>query len=134
MKAVASMATKSFAVGMPPDPKSLVAQLKTLDKSSFKDSSEKTRFLDELKQVVNSLSQPSDLAFDHVFGNGACVAAISTLVEAGAFTKWEEEGADALSCTELSDLIGIDVVLLSTSAIRTRQDRTRTGLPQPALM
>lgn len=107
------MVADTYAVQMPTDTDLLISQLKTLDSGSFRDESKKLALIEELKRAVNNLSRPSDLAFNHIFGNAAYVAAISILIEAGVFTKWEEDGTDPLSCTRLSELTGVDVVLLS---------------------
>lgn len=106
------MPSENYAVKMPLDTMSLVSQLKTLNIDSFQDDSERALVVDELTRIMNKLTRPADLAFDHIYGNRTCVASIATLVEAGVFRKWEKDGRNALSCTQLSDLTGVDVVLL----------------------
>lgn len=97
----------------------LLASLQGIEASSFANEAERIRARDALFDTLRKVQSPWDVAWDHVWVNGATIASAKTLIDIGVFKKWQENGYKELSCAELAKLTGADEVLLSMSVYFT---------------
>jgi hypothetical protein len=91
----------------------LVATLSAVDASSFANEAERVRARDALFDAMRRVQSPWDIVWDQIWVNGATIACVKTLIEAGVFDKWAECGNAPKTCAELAQLTGADELLIS---------------------
>lgn len=82
------------------------------DLGAFDDETQRIRVRYALLKSLRRISSPWEIATDHLWIQGVCVASAKTLIYAGVFQKWAEDGGQPSTCARLAQLAGIDVVLL----------------------
>lgn len=92
----------------------LLASLDGIDATSFTND-ERTMVRDALFKALRKVQSPWDIAWEQNWVNGATNAAIRTLIDAGVFQKWAEDGWKPKTCAEIAALTGADVQLIRTS-------------------
>lgn len=90
----------------------LLASLEGLQQDSFATETDRSRVRDALYKALRNVQSPWDVAWEHSWTNPAVTACINTLAQMGLFTKWAEAGDRPMTCKELAELTGADVVLL----------------------
>ncbi|KAF3019301.1 hypothetical protein E8E14_008480 [Neopestalotiopsis sp. 37M] len=89
-----------------------IAQLESIGADSFKSESERLQLSNALLATLRRVQTPWDMACAHGWIELTTVAAIKTLIDAGLFTKWAEQGSKPLTTDEFAKLTGADAVLL----------------------
>ncbi|KAL1842331.1 hypothetical protein VTJ49DRAFT_5499 [Mycothermus thermophilus] len=90
----------------------LIANLEGISASSFANEAERIRARDAVFEALRRIQSPWDIAWDQVWVSGAINACVSTLIEAGVFTKWAEAGGEPITCARLAELTGADELLI----------------------
>lgn len=92
-----------------------IAQLESIGDGSFKSESERLQLSNALLATLRRVQTPWDMACAHGWIELTTVAAIKTLIDAGLFTKWAEQGSTPLTTDEFAKLTGADAVLLGNT-------------------
>jgi len=90
-----------------------IKSLVNINASSFNNEAERVRARDALFQALRRVQSPWDIVWDHNWVNPATNASIKTLVDVGLFKKWAENGGKSQTSSELAELVGADVILIS---------------------
>lgn len=90
----------------------LSAALQDIDSDSF--ASKEERLLAEglLVKALAKVRSPWDITWDHNWVHPATQVAIKTLIDAGVFKKWAEQGSQPTSSKELARLTNTDPALI----------------------
>jgi hypothetical protein len=91
----------------------LVANLEGFDATSFANEAERIRAREAVFAALRRIQSPWDIAWDNNWVTVAANACTKTLIDAGIFTKWAEAGGEPITCSQLADLTGADVLLIS---------------------
>lgn len=91
----------------------LVSLLDKLNAGSFTDETERLRIKDALQSALRRTSTPFEVSQEHVNWYLTEIAVVRSLIFAGVFQHWAQDGSEKLTCQELAKLTGADVVLLS---------------------
>ncbi|KAI0380361.1 O-methyltransferase [Hypomontagnella monticulosa] len=89
-----------------------ISRLHEIGAGSFNSESERLRLSDALLATLRRVQSPWDIACAHGWIDLTTVATIKTLIDAGLFTKWSEQGNNPLTVDEFAKLTGADAVLL----------------------
>lgn len=92
----------------------LIASLNDIHVQDLPDNADRVRVRDALLHALRRMQTPWDIAWDHVVTRSGVNAAIKTLIDAGAFKKWDEAGGGPITCVELAKLTGADETLIRT--------------------
>lgn len=91
----------------------LLLSLERLDAGSLNGETERLQIRDALQKALRKIDKPDDIVQEHVNWYLTEISVVKSLIFAGVFGKWAEDGSEALSCTELARMTGADAVLLS---------------------
>ncbi|KAK7745755.1 beta-glucosidase [Diatrype stigma] len=91
----------------------IILRLGDIGVGSFDSESERLQLCDALLATLQKVRSPWDIACTHNWVNPTTNAAIKTLIDAGIFKKWTEQGNKPLSTAEFAELTGADPVLLA---------------------
>ncbi|KAI1076012.1 O-methyltransferase-domain-containing protein [Whalleya microplaca] len=87
----------------------LLASLDGVSSSSFVNETERTRARDALFEALRRVHH---ITWDQNWVNLATSAVIRTLIDAGVFGKWAENGGGPMTSPQLAELTGVDTLLL----------------------
>ncbi|KAI1138907.1 S-adenosyl-L-methionine-dependent methyltransferase [Hypoxylon sp. FL0543] len=90
----------------------LSAALEGLNNESFTNEEERSHAEDLLLGALNRVRTPWDIAWNHNWVNPATNAAVKTLVDAGTFQKWAEQGSKPQTSVELAKFTDADPTLI----------------------
>ncbi|KAI8276779.1 O-methyltransferase [Colletotrichum sp. SAR 10_99] len=90
----------------------LIASLNDIHVQDLPDNADRVRVRDALLHALRRMQTPWDIAWDHVVTRSGVNAAIKTLIDAGAFKKWDEAGGGPITCVELAKLTGAEETLI----------------------
>ncbi|KAG5970623.1 hypothetical protein E4U55_001538 [Claviceps digitariae] len=93
-------------------PTQLLSSLEGLSASSFANEAERTRARDVLFEALRRVQSPWDIIWDHNWVNPATNASIKTLIDAGVFSKWAEQGHKPQTSAQLAELVGVPVMVI----------------------
>lgn len=91
----------------------ILSLLGRLDAKSFTDETERLHVRDGLQKALRKISKPFEVAQEHTNWYFTEIAVARALIFAGVFKHWAQSGSEKLTCQELAELTGADVVLLS---------------------
>lgn len=91
----------------------LVSLLDKLHAESFTDEAERLRIKDALQRALRRTSTAFEVSQEHVNWYLTEIAVVRSLIFAGVFQHWAQNGSEKMTCQELAKLTGADVVLLS---------------------
>lgn len=91
----------------------LVSLLDKLDAESFTDEAERLRIKDALQRALRKASTAFEVSQEHVNWYLTEIAVVRSLIFAGVFQHWAQNGSEKMTCQELAKLTGADVALLS---------------------
>ncbi|KAI1214991.1 S-adenosyl-L-methionine-dependent methyltransferase [Annulohypoxylon truncatum] len=92
--------------------KRLSAALRDLDFDSFPNEDERSRAEDLIVDALVRVRKPWDIAWNHNWVNPCTNAATKTLIDAGVFKKWVENGSKPQTSVELARLTDTDPTLI----------------------
>ncbi|KAL2067764.1 hypothetical protein VTL71DRAFT_15860 [Oculimacula yallundae] len=90
----------------------LLASLEKIGESSFTNEEERLRVRDALFTALRKVQSPWDIVWEYIWVSGATNASVTTLIDAGVFKKWAENGGGSMTCTKLAELTGADEQLI----------------------
>ncbi|KAI0849900.1 S-adenosyl-L-methionine-dependent methyltransferase [Daldinia vernicosa] len=90
----------------------LSATLRDIDSNSFADEDERLFAEDMLLGALARVQSPWDIAWNHNFVNATTHGAIKSLIDAGVFTKWAENGSKPETSTSLAKMTDTDPILI----------------------
>lgn len=91
----------------------ILSLLANLNAESFTDDTERCRVRDGLQKALRKTSSPFEVTQEHTNYWFTEIAIVRALMFAGVFQRWSQNGSEKLTCQELAELTGADVVLLS---------------------
>ncbi|KAH7308596.1 O-methyltransferase [Stachybotrys elegans] len=90
-----------------------ISRLGEIDTGSSLSESERLRLSNALVAALRRVQSPWDIACSHGWIELTTIFAIKSLIDAGVFTKWAEQGSKPLTANEFAELTGADAVLLA---------------------
>lgn len=97
----------------------LVASLQGLDVGSLKDDVQRVRLRDALFRALREVQSPWDIAWDQNWVQPATHASVKTLIDAGIFAKWADQGSKPAKAGDLAKHVGADELLISMFMLPT---------------
>ena len=85
-----------------------------LSAASFASEADRVRVRDALFKALRTVQSPWDIAWEQNWVNGATNASVKTLIDAGIFSKWIENGGKPAKAGDLAELCNADPILIST--------------------
>lgn len=92
----------------------LISTLEGLSAASFASEADRVRVRDALFKALRTVQSPWDIAWEQNWVNGATNASVKTLIDAGIFSKWIENGGKPAKAGDLAELCNADPILIST--------------------
>ncbi|KAI0176536.1 S-adenosyl-L-methionine-dependent methyltransferase [Hypoxylon sp. FL1284] len=87
--------------------------LRNVKPESFASKEERLRAEDLLLDALARIRSPWDITWDHSWVQSATHGAAKTLIDAGLFNKWAENGSKPATSKELAKLINADPTLIA---------------------
>lgn len=91
----------------------LLISLERLGDRSFDNETERLRLRDALHKALRQVDKPDEIVQEHVNWYLTEIAVVKSLIFAGVFEKWAENGTETMTCAELARITGADAMLLS---------------------
>ncbi|KAG5919299.1 hypothetical protein E4U42_006563 [Claviceps africana] len=90
----------------------LLAAVEGVSASSFANEEERIQARDALFEALRRVQSPWDIVWEHNWVNTATNASVKTLIDAGVFTKWAEQGHGPQTSAQLAELVGLPVEVI----------------------
>ncbi|KAG5926349.1 hypothetical protein E4U53_003104 [Claviceps sorghi] len=90
----------------------LLAAVEGISASSFANEDERIRARDALFEALRRVQSPWDIVWEHNWVNLATNASVKTLIDAGVFSKWAQQGHAPQTSAQLAELVGVPVAVI----------------------